>query len=250
MAEKKHVKKVQKKKKKWVTITAPKVFRTADLGEIPVTDEESLIGRTIKVNMMTLLKDPKKQNMNTSFIIKKIDDGKAITESYSFEIAPSSIKRFVKRRKDKIEDSFVCKTKDGKKIRVKPILITNGKVNNSTATEIRRCVRHNLAKHVASHTLDDFISGLILSKSIMKIKDLVKKIYPVKILEIRKIKIETKPVKAIDPKDYAESTKKKRPKKKQETQEPKEESDESEKTSKQESSESKSKSSEDEEQEE
>jgi small subunit ribosomal protein S3Ae len=202
MAAKKQTKKIVKKKKKWLDIIAPKIFKEHQLGQTIVFDDEEAIGRVVKVNLMTLLRDPKKQNINVAFQVEKIDAGKAYTTVYGYELISSSIKRLVKRRKDKIDDSFVCQTKDKKLIRVKPMLITNGKTNNSVITTFRKKCRYLFAKNIEKMTLDDLVSGIIFQKFLFQLKDELKKIYPLKSIEVKKISIEKrKNAKPINPQD-------------------------------------------------
>ena len=201
MADKKTTKKIIKKKKKWVKIMAPKAFKEAILGESPVFESENLIGRTIKVNLMSLLKDPRKQNLSVSFKVTKIEGDVARTEAVGYEVLPSMIKRLVKRRKQKVEDSFVCKTKDGKKIRVKPLVIANSKVTKTVTTSIRAKLKFIFGTVFEKTTLEDFLIDMILGKSLLKLKDQIKKIYPVKTLEIKKISVSKDSVVAINPKD-------------------------------------------------
>ncbi len=209
MADKKATKKIIKKKKKWIKIVAPKAFREASLGESPVFEAENLIGRIIKVNLMSLLKDPRKQNMSISFKITKIEGDIARTECYGYEILPSMIKRLVKRRKQKIEDSFVVKTKDGKNIRIKPMAITNSKINNTIKTAIKKRFKFEFATNIAKLTVEEFFSEMLGGKMLPKYKDAIKKIYPLKIVEMKKVSIARANAKPIDPKDYSQAVVKK-----------------------------------------
>lgn len=221
MAEKNRSKKVQKKKKKWLILKAPRIFRESIVGECPVYDPQDAVGKTIKVNLMTILRDPKKQNINIVLRVAKIEGDSAQTEIYGYEIVPSSIKRLIKRRKDKIDDSFVVLSKDGKLLRIKPMVILNGKTNNSVFTEIRKKLRHLLAKELKNLTFEDFIREVMTNK-ILKLKDELKKIYPVRSIDIRKVMVEKRKIDPIKVEDYHETTKKKAGKKKEPEDEPKE----------------------------
>ena len=64
--EMKNIKKtaeVKKKRKMWVTILAPPMFNNVEVGESYCSGPETLIGKVVKVNMMTLTQDPRKQGM-------------------------------------------------------------------------------------------------------------------------------------------------------------------------------------------
>ena len=69
------------KKKKWVKIIAPKLFNEKHLGEISLVDPMLVIGRKIKVNLMEITNDMKKQNTEIGFKVAKLQDDKTKTKS-------------------------------------------------------------------------------------------------------------------------------------------------------------------------
>jgi len=202
MAEKKPTKKLVKKKKIWFTIIAPKSFREVVLGETPAFDGQDIIGKIVKVNLMNIVRDPKKQNTNILFKITNVEGTQARTTIYGYEIIPSSIKRLVKRRRGKIDDSFVCETKDKMLIGIKPMVITNGRTQNTVLTNIRKKIRHVASKYLLTLTYEQFINELISGRFQGKLKEEIKKVYPARIIEIKKVKIQTKKVVPIKPEDY------------------------------------------------
>ena len=201
MAQKKQVKKVQKKKR-WISIIAPKVFREIVIGESPVYDPKEMVGKKLKINLMTLIRDPKKQNINITFLINGVKGDSVVTEIHGYEMTHSSLKRMVKRRREKIDDSFVCKTKDDKIISIKPLIIPNGKINRSVATAIRNTARYNVAKILQTKVFDELISELMSGRFQVKLKEEIKKVYPPRVIEIRKVNVEGKNKRPIKPEDY------------------------------------------------
>src|SRR3989339_814793 len=68
MVEEKVTKAASKvKRKKWINVIAPKLFNNEIMGEIPVTEPKSLVGRCISVSLMGLIGDMKKQGTNVKF---------------------------------------------------------------------------------------------------------------------------------------------------------------------------------------
>ena len=112
------------KKKIWFEIIAPKTFKEVSLGNTLAYSLDEIKGRSIKVNLMKVTSNMKNQNVNVTFIINETRDNKGYTELVSYVFVPSSIKRLVRRGKSRVDDSFVCRTKDGKTIRVKSLMIT------------------------------------------------------------------------------------------------------------------------------
>jgi len=190
------VTKTKVKKKKWVQILSPALFRNELIGEIPVTEPKFLIKRAVSVNLMGLTRDMKKQNTSIKFIITNIKGDKAITEFYGYYLNATSIKRLVRRGKEKIGLTIICKTSDNKKIRIMPLIIPYSKVKGSVATAFKKNAADYLTSYTAKTTFENIIKDLISNKLQRELKAVLKKVYPIRILEIAKLHIESekKPV--------------------------------------------------------
>ncbi|MBN2053072.1 hypothetical protein JW756_06210 [Candidatus Woesearchaeota archaeon] len=173
------------RKKKWFPVIAPKLFREVVVGEIPLYESESLRKRGLTVNMMNLTGDPKTQHFNVKLRVYDVKEGKGLTEILGYEMMPSSVKRYVRRDKTKIDDSIVVLTNDGKKVRIKPLLMTNTSVDASVATSIRNRVRNNLARFVARLSYDKLLEEIFYYKLQKYLGNLACKITPIKVSEIR-----------------------------------------------------------------
>jgi small subunit ribosomal protein S3Ae len=178
------------KKKKWIQVLSPEMLRNELIGEIPVYEPKSLIDRLITVNLMSLTRDMKKQNTSIKFIISNIKGDKAITEFYGYYLNPTSIKRLVRRGKEKIGLSIICKTSDNKKIRIMPLIIPFTKVKSSVATSFRSTTINYITSYAAKTTIENMIKDLVTNKLQRELKGVLKKVYPVRILEIAKLHIE------------------------------------------------------------
>ncbi len=180
---------VKKKKKIWVPVHAPKNFNEALLGETTTDDHKSLIGKTLTLNLSIFTNDMRKQNTETSFKIISVVDDKAQTEFIGLSLTNSHVKRLVRRGKSKIEDSFVVKTKDGKDIRVKPIVITNNVVNKSVSMAIRKQVKEKITELVKKKSGAEFLD-LVINQGLQKdLKKELGKIYPLRYADIRVAKL-------------------------------------------------------------
>lgn len=177
------------KKKKWVKIVAPKEFKSASLGESLVMAPENLVGKTVESNLMTITGDMKKQNINVKFCINSIKDGQAVTSLKSYNVIPSAVKRMVRRARDRIDHSFVAETKDGAKVRVKPILITAANTSNSVLTMLRKKTEALITKHLSKTKKDDIITEVLNHKLQSELKKHLKDVYPLRVCEIRKIEV-------------------------------------------------------------
>ena len=148
---------IKKKKKKWYPIFASQEFKQAEIGETTSSSPESLINRTIEVNLMQLTNDIKKQNSIIVFKITEVKDDKALTEIIKLYLTPSAIKRLMFRDKNKIEDSFTAKTKYNIKFRIKPILITKAKTNRPILALLRKTTQEIVTKEASTKTFSEVI---------------------------------------------------------------------------------------------
>jgi ribosomal protein S3AE len=190
MADEKSSKGTKIKKKKWVQALSSVLFGKESIGEIPVHEPKSLVGRSVTVNLMTLTRDMKKQNTRIRFIITHIKGDQANTELYGYYLNSASIKRLVRRGKDKVAILTICKTSDNKKIRILTMIIPHSKVKGSIATNFRNSASRYIAAYAAKTTFETMIKELITNKLQREIKSALKKIYPARIVEVAKLHIE------------------------------------------------------------
>ena len=192
MVKKEIIKKaiLKKKKKKWVTIYASSEFNNIDIGETLVVEQNEVLGKTLEVNLADLTNDIKKQNILLTFAANKIQDQKVVCDIIGYELSPSYVKMVIKRARSKIEDSFLCSTKDDVKVRLKPVILTRSKAKGSILTLLRHKSRDYFVNNVKKQTYNEILAD-IMSHNLQKgLKEELKKIYPVSLTELRIFKKE------------------------------------------------------------
>ena len=186
--------KVKKRKKRWIPLVAPESLNSRPLGECFTFEPEMVKGRYVTLNYMTLTGEPKKQHINISFRVVDVKDGKAITQVVRYFIVPSSLRRFVRKGKEKVDNSFVAKTSDDKYVRIKPLLVTNSKTHRSVITNLRTTTQKLLQNVIVTYPYTRLIEEVITYKLQKYLRDNLHKIYPIKICEIRDMTLlEAKP---------------------------------------------------------
>jgi small subunit ribosomal protein S3Ae len=183
---------VKKKKKVWLSVHAPEFLNNVFLGESHVYAKEDLVGKTLSLNLATIINDMKKQNINVTFKVVDVVDNKGQTKLVNYMLVTSYIKRLIRRKREKIEDSFLAKTRDGIVVRVKPIAITNSDTYNSIVTRIRLGMKAMIKNALKQKTYEEFVSDLIAMKFQKEMKDKLNKIYPLKYVDVRQIILEEK----------------------------------------------------------
>ena len=74
------------REKKWVTVLAPSAFNSVPIAYIPITDDESAIGRVVEVTLFDIVKgDPSQHQFKLYFQINKVEGDTASTNFNSYE---------------------------------------------------------------------------------------------------------------------------------------------------------------------
>lgn len=187
MAKQKKTKKTKKAKikKRWFQIQAPEIFNKMPIGEAYVTEPELLIGRQVNVNLMNLTRNVRQQNIRVKFSITGFADKVASTEIVRYQMTPASLKRIVRRKISRIDESFVVFTSDNIRIRIKPLVITRSKVQKSVETDLRKVIIAFLTSEVKKQTYVNLIRDIVGNKLQRALAEKLNKIHPVRITTIR-----------------------------------------------------------------
>ena len=175
------------KGKEWYTLVAPKIFKEKVIGETPVGDPKTLIGRKLDVHLINLIDDLSKYYLKFYFKVIEIKGDKAYTEFAGFECMKDFISRLIRYGIARIDTVQDLTTKDKKKIRVKTIIITSKKIKKNVEITLKKFIEEKIKKEVESNTLDDFLEKVINDKVKNSIQKEAGKIYPIRAFEIRKM---------------------------------------------------------------
>ncbi|MFT4310466.1 MAG: hypothetical protein ACMXYC_02440 [Candidatus Woesearchaeota archaeon] len=173
------------KKKKWVEVVAPQNFNAISLGHTLVEDTPHAVGRVITTNMMNVVKNPRMQSVSMKFKVIEIKEGIGHTHPVGYTMAQSAIKRLVRARRDRIDDSFVVKSKDDVLVRVKPLVITHNNYAGSQRAAVREMLRSHIATYVASHPYATFVDTVVNGTFQKETKVALQKLLPIRTVDMR-----------------------------------------------------------------
>jgi len=154
-----------------------------------VYEPEKIMGKSMMQNLMNLTKDVKRQNIKIKFEVIDVQNGKAFTKIIGYQMVASSIRRMVRRNIEKIDMSFLCSTADKKNLRLKPLLITRSATSGSVAARLRKEAQEFLTKYIEGVSYDNFINDLISHKLQSSLRNHLKKVYPLRLCEIRSMEV-------------------------------------------------------------
>lgn len=194
-------------KKVWVPILAPKLFNEMLIGESLLADANTAVGRIVTVSMTTLTNDIQRQHINVSFKVTGINKDALVTELVGYHFSPNSVKRFVRRARSKLDDSFTVVTADGKKLRIKPLMVTRSRTKGGVKAALIKGARTFLTNHLAKTKLEAFWTDVIAHNAQKQLSDALRKTYPLNTCEFRWIVVEGEGV----PPVVVEETKKETP---------------------------------------
>ena len=124
--------------------------------------------------------------------VTEVKEGKGFTTPMRFALAPAFIKRLAKREKDKLSDSFVVKTLDGKLVRVKPVMITNTLSNGGVTASLIKTCRAICKEFINKTKFETVIADLVSYNFQKSVKENLHLVCPLRTFEIRTLEIETK----------------------------------------------------------
>lgn len=175
------------KGKEWYTLISPKMFDEKPLGETPVGDPKTLIGRKVEALLTNLINDLSKYYFKFYFTVNDVKENKAYTEFVGLECLRDYISRLIRHGISRIDTIQDLATKDKKKIKVKTITITNRRIKKGIEKDVRKFVEDEVKKDVQSMKLDEFLGKIIDDTLKNQILNKGSRIYPLRTFEIRKI---------------------------------------------------------------
>ena len=150
-------------KKQWIPILANAYF-TEPIGETLAENPQAAVGRTATMSLAALTGASPRQSVVLTFLLTSADDAAVSAELVSYQILASSVKKLTRRNRSKIEDSFLCKTADGRTVRIKPLLVARSKLVQSTRAALQRNARAYLTRAIAKLSYDQLMMEIMQNK--------------------------------------------------------------------------------------
>ncbi|PTD94432.1 30S ribosomal protein S3ae [archaeon SCG-AAA382B04] len=179
--------------KKWYEVIAPEIFGEDKIGETPAEDPEKVIGRIIETTVGDLTGDFSKNNTKVYFKIKEISGEQAKTQFIGHELTSDYVDSLVRRRTNKLDITVDVLTKDGYKMRVKPVIFTVKRGKSSQKNSLRLKGEEVIKEKAKQEKFKQFSENLVLGELASEIYKEAKSIYPLRRVEIRKSEVINEP---------------------------------------------------------
>jgi len=188
MAEKK-TKVVDKwKMKSWYSIIAPEIFESREIGQLVSSDEANLLDRKVKIGLGDLTGSFSQSTAYTSlyFRVKEIKGKSAHTAFIGHELVPGYVRTLARRRRSIMNQVDDVVTKDGVQVRVKVMCVSGLKVSEGVRADVRKAISETVRSLAKSMDFNMLVQEMVFGKLSAKIFNSIKKIGPLKRVEIRK----------------------------------------------------------------
>lgn len=193
MAEKKPKGKVvdKWKSKEWYDVVAPSAFENKKVGEVVSAEPENLVNRIVPIALVEMTGRMKPESMYSKvlFRITGVKDKRAETEIIGMKVAFSYLRALARRRKSVLHDVMDVTTKDGRKVRIKTMLVTREKVSTVVKKNVRKEMVTKLVAAATEKTYYELVKEIVDDKFLTEIAKSVNKINPVDNLIIKKLEL-------------------------------------------------------------
>jgi len=172
------------KKKRWYNIVAPELFKSQVIGQTYLGDAPEAVGRSVSVNMSSLMGDSSRQNSKATFKITGVNGENLQTTFVKYQIVPSALKKMVKRNRSKIDDSYALKLNDAI-AKFKIIIITKSNARGTIEALLFKVARAWVAMQASRITFEQLLIDSVQKKFTKALQRYLSRIYPVTVCEVR-----------------------------------------------------------------
>jgi len=175
--------------KEWYDIIAPTMFGGAKIGETPTLDARQLSGRVLETTLGDLIDDFSKSHIKLYFQVRGVEGNRAVTKFIGHDMARDYVRSQVRRRATKVDNISTVATQDGYKLRISSMVTSLRRIQSSQIEAVRSGMHEVVERRAAERTFDQFVQEVVLGKLAADIYKVIKKICPVKRVEVRKTKV-------------------------------------------------------------
>jgi len=177
------------KAKSWYNIIAPPMFDRVVLGETPADDPSKLYDRVTEVTVQDITGDFSKMHIKLHFKIHDVRGGDAYTHFVGHDMTSDYIRRLTRRKRTRTDAVVDVRTKDGSILRLKPMAITDRRIQSSKEAVIRRIMVNIVRRTASACTVGELVKKIITGELSRDIAVACKPIQPVQRVEIRKSEV-------------------------------------------------------------
>ncbi|MAF89579.1 MAG: hypothetical protein CL963_03680 [Euryarchaeota archaeon] len=179
------------KSKKWYSVIAPDIFKNVILGDTVAANSRIIPGRIVEANLSDVVAgyDSRRPTKKLRFKIKDVQGEKANTLFLGHRLHNEFERGLARKNSSKVYSNDVLSTSDGKKIRLKGVLVTTSPVNQAIKQDMRVKYQEIIKKEASSKKRDEFIHFILSGKLSGKLRSEIKSIASLKHALIQKTEL-------------------------------------------------------------
>jgi len=177
------------KAKAWYNILAPEMFNKQALGETPADEPTKIVGRVTEVTVQDLTGDFSKMHIKLQFRVNHVQGQDALTEFVGHDMTSDYIRRLTRRKRTRTDLTVDVITKDGWNVRVKPMAITDRRIQTAKQRVLRTIMKNVVVDVASKQSIGEFVKGIISGDLAKTIALGCKPIHPVSRVEVRKSEV-------------------------------------------------------------
>ena len=177
------------KSKTWYTLYAPDMFNRQIIGETLTDDPVKINGRITETTVQDLTGDFSK--MHIKLLLKALDirGSEVFTQFVGHDMTSDYIRRLTRRKRTRTDSVIEVLTKDNWRVRVKPMVITDRRIQSAKQSAIRNLMDKTVKEIAARSTIADLVRVMISGELSKEIASAAKKVQPISRVEIRKSEV-------------------------------------------------------------
>ncbi|ABP51403.1 MULTISPECIES: 30S ribosomal protein S3ae [Pyrobaculum] len=175
--------------KKWFAVHAPPYLGGVFLAEVPATEAEKLLMRTLEVSLYDITKDISHLPVKLKFQIHRVEGLRALTRFKGLELSRDYVKSLVRKGTSKVVAITEVKTKDGMDMRVSVMVITAHRLGTAQKSAVRKKITETLLKKASEMDTSQFLKEVLEGTLAADLFIAAKKIAPLRKVEFAKIKV-------------------------------------------------------------
>ncbi len=177
------------KAKGWYNLLAPEMFNKQLLGETPADEPTKIVGRVTEVTVQDLTGDFSKMHIKLAFRVNHVQGQDALTQFIGHDMTSDYIRRLTRRKRTRTDLTVDVVTKDGWNVRVKPMAITDRRIQTAKQRVIRGIIGKIVSEVASKQSIGEFVKGIISGDLAKSIALGCKPIHPVSRVEVRKSEV-------------------------------------------------------------
>jgi small subunit ribosomal protein S3Ae len=175
--------------KEWYKVYAPEMFSKMQLGETPADTPDGVVGRITEATVQDLTGDFSKMHIKLKFKVNNVSGLDAHTIFFGHDLTSDYVRRLTRRKRTKTDAVVDVTTKDAWEIRVKPMGVSEQRIQASQETAIRNIMMDEIKRAASEVTIGEFVRMLIMGDLARRVSEASKIIVPIKRIEIRKSEV-------------------------------------------------------------